>query len=171
MKKLRLLVTEQCNKNCPGCCNKDWDLNSLEICTDFTNNGEDYGCIILTGGEPMSLGISKLVNICVDIRYKTNAPIYIYTAYIPPPKYLEIICRFIDGITLTLHDTEDLDLFIQRKDMLYLVPTNMSLRLNIFDNIDLDGIDWLPPFWITKSNIKWIKKCPLPEDEVFMRYI
>ena len=48
MKKLRLLITEKCNRKCEGCCNLDWDLQNLPVCTSF----KGYDEILLTGGEP-----------------------------------------------------------------------------------------------------------------------
>ena len=33
--KLRLLLFEECDRDCPGCCNRDWDLRSLPVCRDF----------------------------------------------------------------------------------------------------------------------------------------
>ena len=49
MKKLRLLLFTDCNRNCEGCCNNDFDLNALKVETDF----RQYDKIFLTGGEPM----------------------------------------------------------------------------------------------------------------------
>ena len=41
------------------------------------------------------------------------------------------------------------------------------MRLNIFHNVDIAKIDLVK--WIVKKDITWIKNCPLPKDEVFMR--
>ncbi|MBU1087771.1 MAG: hypothetical protein KKD05_09695, partial [Candidatus Omnitrophica bacterium] len=49
MKKLRLLLFTECNRNCNGCCNNDWDLKSLLNEHLF----KEYSEILLTGGEPM----------------------------------------------------------------------------------------------------------------------
>lgn len=49
MRKLRLLFTKDCNRDCPGCCNKDWDLDHLPVCADF----KPYDLVMITGGEPM----------------------------------------------------------------------------------------------------------------------
>ena len=43
-----------------------------------------------------------------------------------------------------------------------------SLRLKVFKGVDVSGIDL--SLWDVKDNIEWIKDCPLPEDEVLMRY-
>jgi hypothetical protein len=42
-----------------------------------------------------------------------------------------------------------------------------SLRLNVFKGVSLAELNL--SCWKVKPNIKWIKNCPLPEDEVFMR--
>ena len=45
--KLRLVLFEACDRCCPGCCNHDWDLKNLPVCTDYT----PYEMIMLTGGQ------------------------------------------------------------------------------------------------------------------------
>ena len=53
MKKLRLLLTENCNRECKGCCNTDWDIKNLpEISADEIIN-ENFDLIMITGGEPL----------------------------------------------------------------------------------------------------------------------
>ena len=47
-KTLRLLLFEDCNRNCKKCCNKQWDLKLLPEVGSF----KDWDEIILTGGEP-----------------------------------------------------------------------------------------------------------------------
>jgi len=48
MKKLRFLLWEDCNKQCSGCCNKQFDLDNLlkVSSTEF----QSYDEIELTGG-------------------------------------------------------------------------------------------------------------------------
>jgi hypothetical protein len=41
-----------------------------------------------------------------------------------------------------------------------------SLRLNVFKGVSVPKT-WSN--WIVKKNMVWIKNCPLPEDEVFMK--
>lgn len=36
MSKLRLLLWEECNRTCAGCCNKDWNLSELPVCFDYS---------------------------------------------------------------------------------------------------------------------------------------
>lgn len=49
-KKVRLLVTSDCPNNCPKCCNKLYDLNTVPIIDRW-----DYEEFNITGGEPSYL--------------------------------------------------------------------------------------------------------------------
>lgn len=155
--KLRLLLFEECNRNCPGCCNHDWDLKSLPVCQDYT----PYRLIMLTGGEPM-LRPDIIVQAVKDIRVQTDAPIYLYTAY---PEGLEDILPMLDGVTITIHEAADVPRF-QR--FLYRASglEGKSLRLNVFQ----EAGELYAAGWKAKNGMKWIKDCPLPKGEVLMRY-
>lgn len=153
MKKLRLLLFAACNRSCPGCCNNDWNLDELPRVGSY----DGYDQIILTGGEPM-LNPELVVCVAADIKSRTNAMVILYTAR---PGELPGVMPFLDGVTVTLHEQADVAEF----EKLPWLPG--SLRLNVFDNVDLTGVD-VSSWWV-KSGIQWIKDCPLPEDEVFMR--
>jgi len=165
MNKLRLLITKECNRNCPGCCNKDWDLDNLPICTSF----EGYDEIMLTGGEPM-LKVDLVLKVIEQIRKENPlAKIYMYTAFVFTSTIFDTL-RLLDGITVTLHtrwDVKKFKWFTQPLYFLYLF-SEKSLRLNIFDGIKIPK-DLNLNLWKVRKNIKWIKNCPLPKDEVFMR--
>jgi hypothetical protein len=146
---------------CKGCCNKDWDLGSLRVCTDF----KPYDEILLTGGEPLL--VPKLV---IDTVYKIrvanpSAKIYMYTARtIYLTRIIEML-NILDGITITLHEQSDVELFYDIT--LVTLGRKESLRVNIFKGIEIK----IPAYsnWKVKKDIEWIKDCPLPENEVFMK--
>jgi len=185
MKKLRLLLTSECNRICEGCCNKDWDLKSLKKCISF----KGYDIIMITGGEP---GIKPKLLLDTLKRIKKevpSTPIYLYTAY---PKILLNfpITNRLDGVTFTLHTKEDVNLFemielTSRRNNYNLFVTYVeyyyknnkqigwrsiyrpkSLRLNIFKGLRMPK---LHHDWKIKKDIEWIKDCPLPKEEVFMK--
>lgn len=161
MKKLRLLLTKECDKGCPGCCNKDWDLDNLQICTSF----KGYNEILLTGGEPM-LDYKLVYQTIKKIRKENSkAKIYMYTAKVDNLEESFNILNMIDGITVTLHEESDVPSFLKFEN--YNYQHNKSLRLNIFKGVSLNGLEFKN--WKIKDNIKWIRNCPLPKDEVFMR--
>ena len=193
---LRLLITDFCEKKCPGCCNKDWDLKNLPIAESY----EGYEEILLTGGEP-TLKVKLLFDTIIKIRKENPvAKIIVYTSNVF--SLFQDWVNFVDGITLTLHDKRDFDLlrcvelsqikhnhslfdtFI--KPRFYNDPTSgyytsngirynvnyitkrKSLRLNVFKGISVPKL-YNKNNWQVKKNIKWIKDCPLPKNEEFKR--
>jgi hypothetical protein len=162
---LRLLLTKDCNRSCIGCCNKDWDLDSLPICEDFFG----YDEIILTGGEPL-LYPMRIFNTISDIRLYNKCPIYLYTAKLDDVYLVYYLINFLDGITVTLHEKEDIVNFNKLDKLLVNqhIPFNKSFRLNVFKEVgEVKPI--IPGIWQIKDNIEWIKDCPLPTNEVFMK--
>lgn len=167
--KLRLLLFERCNRNCDGCCNKDWDLKSLPIENDFSQ----YDEIILTGGEPM---LDPLLIIKTSKCISKQSPfidIFLYTAKTDNWQAILSVLHYVDGLTVTLHEQKDIKPFLFLNNIL-LASNEMSVttiweksfRVNIFKNIVLDTNLRL---WEVKDNIEWIKNCPLPTGEVFKR--
>jgi hypothetical protein len=165
MKKLRLLVTEDCDRSCPGCCNKDWDLAGLPV-LDLTKPIA-YDEVILTGGEPL-LHPTYLVNL-VEVLRTISPPsckVYVYTAC---PSGIPLVLGAVDGVTLTLHEQSDIWDFGKLLDGLTPDQTEgKSLRLNVFRGVKLpDFVDLSA--WKVKADVVWKKDCPLPADEEFWR--
>lgn len=162
--KLRLLLFTECNRQCKGCCNKDWNLDALPVCNSFSG----YKNIMLTGGEPM-LQPELVKEVAGRIREETEAQIFLYTAKTDDIDGLLEILRIVDGVTVTLHTRKDAPLFRDFNDSLRRSDiTGKSLRLNVFDGISVGDTD--VSGWLVKSGIRWIKDCPLPANEVFMRW-
>ena len=173
MKKLRLLVTKECPKKCPGCCNKDWDIDNLPKVEHF-----NYDEILITGGEPMLIH-DYLVGYIMAIRTVSNAKIYVYTA--DYNIFLRSIIDHVDGVTLTLHNQRDsnrLGNFYRMMNSLTSVNKDIiedlniihskSLRLNVFKGIVIHE-DIELQHWVVKKDIEWIENRPLPKDEEFKR--
>ncbi len=164
MTKLRLLLFPECNRSCEGCCNKDWDLDNIPVNIGF----DGYEMILLTGGEPM-LSPLLVADVCRDIRQVTDVPIILYTAKSKRPLDLVAMLNWVDGITLTLHEQYDVKGFQDLDRYIMLIPhiEEKSLRLNIFSNVDMTGVDTYG--WTVQDNMVWVKDCPLPEGEVLQR--
>lgn len=159
--KLRLLVTSFCPRNCEGCCNKDYDLAKLPVVRDLNA----YNEVILTGGEPL-LFVDEVVSLVKELHWRRGgAKVYVYTALLNKPERIARVLDVVDGVTITAHDPEDAMLLPEVYAAVGERP-DKSIRLNVFR-----GVDAPPPpsGWIVKSDITWIKNCPLPADEVFMR--
>ena len=164
--KLRLLLTEDCNRNCPSCYNKQWDLKALPKVKSFAGFKE----ILLTGGEP-TLYPDLILTTCSQIALQNpEAKIYLYTADVSHPLLISMYLPNINGITVTIHTQKDVHNFFIFDKVLYNSEfgTKLSIRVNVFENIDFDR-DCLLCNWKVKDNMKWIDNCPLPKGEVFMR--
>ena len=169
-KKLRLLLFEQCNRSCKGCCNKQWDLKAIPKVTN-PEEYADYGKVILTGGEPL-LYPGIVVETIEEVRKHSNAVIYLYTSCLYKPEMFRYILNLIDGICVTFHDKQDPLVF---KKMIKKVSRELmdskSMRLNVFrginiwETLDIEELKG----WSIKEDIVWIDSCPLPENEVFKR--
>lgn len=162
MKKLRLLLFEECNRSCDGCCNNDWNLNELPV----DHNYNDYEIIMLTGGEPL-LNPSLVVKTTQDIKRKSQAQVFLYTAMAHNVSTFANILKHVDGITLTLHERKDKKTF--ERLCRFLLPQDVkgkSMRLNVFKGINVKNV---PEYWQVKDNIKWVKDMHLPKDETLGR--
>lgn len=154
---LRLLLWSACDRTCPGCCNKDWDLDALPVVTEREIVFADM--IILTGGEPM-LSPGRVLSYVYYLRrvIPYQIPIILYTA---KPADLPEMDLWLDGFTVTLHEQADVEPFLAVAGKL-----TGSLRVNVFKGVDAQHI---PPQWQVKREIEWIKDCPLPTGELFRR--
>jgi hypothetical protein len=124
---------------------------------------------MLTGGEPM-LNPALVEQTVRRIWANTKAPVYMYTAKTDDTLALLNILSFLDGLCVTLHGQKDVAPFIAFQARLlkheWLWGIKPSLRLNVFKGVTMRGVDTTG--WEVKR-IRWIKDCPLPTDEVFMR--
>jgi len=173
MKKLRLMVTDKCPRNCELCCNKH--ENNVKLIAEapvYEPGKEKYEEILVTGGEPMYM--DNLTVILSKLKAQNpHTDLYLYTAGNDDASSLYMTMFYLDGLCLTLHTQEDVEHF---KDFVFLINTSpipehfkkMSLRLNIFKGIKVPKE--LTKRWVVKSNIEWELNCPLPEGEVFMKY-
>ncbi len=165
MRKLRLLLTDKCDRSCPGCCNNDWDLDSLPYAKTY----KGYSEILITGGEPLLFpGLFRRA-VC-DIRDETRATIYLYTAKTDDSQLFLNALSMINGACVTLHCAEDVESFERMWSNIHdWVAHVFSLRLNVFKGLSLEGVD--TEGWKVKKDMEWIKDCPLPEGEEFLRYL
>lgn len=175
MKIGRIITTYYCRKDCELCCNKNWKgIPAVGVKEDEFDYNE-YDMILITGGEP-NLFPNKIINLCKKIKEKNkNITIILYTAYLKKTvATLYLIQNYLDGITVTLHDEEDIKPFLRFNKLLSKgwvlsnIKRSFSFRLNVFKGVCLPT-DADISIWKVKSGIEWIKDCPLPKDEVLLK--
>ena len=101
MKTARLLITKDCHRDCPYCCNKYERVMEQIQEIDSLDALEGFGAICITGGEPL-LDFDRTFRIVMKLQEKTKAKIYLYTTiYV---KGTTLLLSMLDGINFTLHN-------------------------------------------------------------------
>ena len=162
-KKLRLLVTNKCYRNCPMCCNKNFDINSIRGLDDLTQ----YDEVSITGGEPMLVNNNILIEF-VKLLHTMGKKVYLYTAVATVDTIDLGIYSFLDGITLTLHDNEDVEKFILANQRCLERKNSLRKLSLVLKGIQLPDVDL--SMWKVRET-EWIENCPLPEGEDFKKLI
>lgn len=171
-KKLRLLVTANCYNKCPLCCNKQFDMNQIPVVDRW-----DYDEIMITGGDPM-LYPERLENLLESLYWITaemgrDTKVYLYTSRIEWYRLERYIKKkFIDGIVLAPHSTDDLKFFRKVNfDILQKIRYGYEYDCSFILKVFPETKDALPEnlkIWKVKES-QWIENCPLPEGEDFRR--
>lgn len=169
-KTLRLILTRDCNRSCEGCCNNQDQFSDSNV-PIFDENYRGYDEVIITGGEPLLYPTTIEVTL---FKFKTKSPetkLILYTADVSKRDLIESLLRYLDGLTITLHDQSDVDDFrrlnfwlLRRKR--WIQDNNKTLRLNVFKGVNVYMQN--DSLWKIKDNIEWIENCPLPENETIM---
>lgn len=177
MKKARIVVTLECNRDCENCCNKEGVFNQHKILGNITDV-LDYDEIIITGGEPMLIW-DRVYNLIVFIRDAGYCGrIYLYSALYNwhLERAYSLILDIIDGLCFTVHneakDREIMELKELSESSMLEDNKNKSLRLHIdsrlYDSYDFSNIDFSN--WTVVRKLKWLENCPLPENEELFLY-
>ena len=102
MKTARLIVTYECKRQCPHCCNKYAKIMRQVQHVRDVNALRGFDIVCITGGEPM-LDPVRTTAIIKDIRSKCpDALVYLYTALVTSE--LLGILDLVDGMHFTLHE-------------------------------------------------------------------
>jgi organic radical activating enzyme len=150
---LRLIVTQICNRACHYCANTKYDsFDTVEI-----DDLDDYGQLVLTGGEPMIIP-----HIVMEIvkRYHHEHEIFMYTQ-IPAPAY-HVIFNFLSGVTVTLHDKLNLRTLAYYEDFIQQYTGNCNWRLYLMP--EMHDTEYNPDLWDVVRKIEILDECPCPED-------
>ena len=76
-KKIHLVIGEKCIRNCPLCCNKQYDMNSIETVTDLEYSEAEE--IFITGGEPFICDDVPFIAQQIKEKYPNIKKVYVYT--------------------------------------------------------------------------------------------
>lgn len=167
-KTARVIVTLDCDRKCPGCCNYKLDaIREINV-----ERLRDYDEVVLTGGEPMLMGDKFLVQLIKKLRKQNKyQSIYLYTASLALDEH-EKVLNLLDGITVTLHaEATDNDIrnLKYMSENLYGEYLDMRLFIDerVYDKYDLSNI--CMDAWDVVRKLKWKEKCePADNEDLFL---
>jgi len=131
-KVARVVITKECDRSCPTCANKYWDLDNLPIIT----GNEAYDVILLTGGEPLKF-VEELLLLVQYFRAKSRADIFVYTAKLDKPQDIHDVLKVVDGITITLRTNREIDDFLAIDRVVANLTKRRSCNLSVFGDIEI----------------------------------
>lgn len=173
-KTARVIVTYDCPRNCPNCCNKHIGNVPKVKFEDLLK----YEELVITGGEPMMIGprVVEMVH-----RLRTNGfsgNIWLYTAELNTKRWADkSILAEVSGITYTLHyeyTQRDITLLRRLTEYLHTMGTsNMHNRLMIDSRLK-DEFNWADFQLDSWDCVRWLEwkddECPVPENEELVFY-
>lgn len=172
MKKIRLIVTLDCDKDCKYCCNKYQRFKDMMQPITFEGL-QEYDEIIITGGEPL---LSKYIQKTLDLirKIKSEYPekiIYLYTTKWGISDQFMQILELVDGIHFTLHaplrheDKRGFERF--NRTLRFLKRTGKlkgSYRVYIDPGIS-EEISFFPQLFVRVESKPWLMEHEVPFNE------
>ena len=163
-KIIHLMVTSLCDRKCPDCCNKQYDLNEIPYVTD--NELKNAKILCITGGEPFKFSNPNEIAYYYKTKYPNIKNVYVYTnateleEYLLRGKHLE----YIDGVSVSIKNRVDAFVFKS-----YIVEneniTNLSSnRLYVFNNLFDEEVDGF-----TVIQREWQKEFVPANDSIFRK--
>lgn len=140
-RNIHLLTTSLCDRNCPYCCNKQYDLSMIpQVSDEELRRAEN---IFLTGGEPFAFSRPNEIADCLKCKYKNIKKVIVYTNAYELWLYLasqQSLSR-IDGVTVSLKEWRDKDYFESMAFLLEAYPNCKNNWLYYFEDYLIDELD------------------------------
>ena len=131
---IHLMVTSLCLRNCPHCCNKQYDLNDIPYVTDEELKQCEVLC--LTGGEPFAFTNPCMIADYYKAEYPNIKKVYVYANASEFAGYLARGNNLfsINGVNVSIKSMNDLNSFtsIIKNGWVNMLKEN---RLYVFDNL------------------------------------
>lgn len=166
---IHLFVTPLCNRNCPFCCNKQYNMNDVPFVTD--TELKEAHTLLITGGEPFKYAQPCEIAGYYKERYPNIKNVYVYSN---AKELLEYTCNNeggiynIDGLSISIKNQEDMKAF--EKLLMYLRYNVDELqlssnRLYVFQDCLIP--EHLGNFQLIKR--EWQKEFEAASDSIFRR--
>lgn len=152
-RNIHLLTTSLCDRDCPYCCNKQYDLSTIpQVSNEELRNAEN---IFLTGGEPFTYSRPNEIAKWLKKKYPNIKKVIVYSNLFEAWDYLMFgePADYIDGLTLSIRERENICYFEDMHFLLKNMPNCKSNRLYCFGDIDVEGL--IEEFDLTNFVVLW----------------
>ena len=130
---IHLMVTSLCDRNCPYCCNKQYDLNDIPYVTD--EELREAHTVFITGGEPFKYSNPAEIANSLKNKYKNIKSVYVYTnanefvSWAINNDLSKLKYSHINGLNISIKNKDDF------YSICYLLDDYGSKFLDIIDNL------------------------------------
>ena len=166
VKNVHLMVTSLCNRHCPYCCNRQYNLSDIpQVSDEELQKAEN---IFITGGEPFAFAQPEEIAFYLKLCYPNIKRVVVYTNALELYNYLAngIHINYIDGLTISLKNQADKKYFMDIVSFLKEYPNCKSNRLYYFDECYIEGLD-TTGFEVSKR--EWQSEFIPAPDSIFRR--
>lgn len=128
---IHLLVTPLCKRDCPHCCNKQYDLGSVPVVTE--KELKNCHTVLITGGEPYAFTLPDKIARHLKRKYPNINRVYVYTNALEYYVYNKSDNENIDGVSMSIKtelDKRTFEYIVNSRNLLKLE----SNRLYVFDD-------------------------------------
>ena len=148
-----IMVTSLCARNCPYCCNKQYDLNSIPCITN--DELKQMKHIYITGGEPFSYSNPCAIARFLKLHYKNIESVIVYTNALELAYYLQNDGQiyYINGVTVSIKNNSDEYCFthcIAKDERILRLQSNRLYVFPGYENVEC-------PSSFTKIKREWQK--------------
>ena len=153
-----LVVTLLCDRKCPLCCNRQWDMINLPYITDEELKQTEMLCI--TGGEPFEYSDPVAIATYYRKKYPNIKYCTVYTnVYELNDNMIKIneyeIDGILDGLNISVKDQRDV---YALEDLLKHYDLNLPMnRLYVFPNVWDETMEVLEN-WGNRGNFEIIRR-------------
>lgn len=108
-KRIHLMVTNLCSRNCPSCCNKCYSLQDIPLVTE--DELKHCETLFLTGGEPFEFCNVNALAYYYKSHYSNIENVIVYSNVIEFYAYLMNggKVHHIDGLSVSIKNEQDLE--------------------------------------------------------------
>ena len=136
-KVIHLMTTTLCLRDCPYCCNKQYDIDQIPTVTDEELRECEVVC--LTGGEPVVFSNVEAIAELLK-RINRHLKVYLYANAVELANYFlkreDAYFSYIDGYTVSIKNEQDFYAFEGMvKFNLENFGDGRSNRLYVYDNL------------------------------------